>query len=482
MNASGQKLPPSGGVGGVVWARRTSWQDPKAGMRGLPARKELGSEMAGCVVSQRTDMKGAAARGGLHLFGQAAVLAAASMLLAPACAQTITVQGTENVTVTIGQPTVFYTKTKGNGTLVKHGNGELDLRGVTVGNFRGRIRLKEGAVLIEQDRNLGQNEEGKKQAGLILSGGTLSFLNQYFFTVTLGVERLITVPTEKEGTFNTRGGDVKVNSTLVGSGLLKKTGSGDLDFRNVQASLFTGAIRMEEGSLLIDEGRDLGGTKSLILSGGTLSFLSPLDGYAVTVGPERMINVEDAGGIFDIRSSEAHVKSTLVGSGLLRITGYGYLDFSKITVNWFTGTLRIEEGSLKIDESKDLGGRGGRKSVLELAGGKLELYKMTTALSSERQIIISEDSAIVGGDPSGFTTVTINSTISVKKNKGVTLTFYGRIELGGNNYIENMYIGGAVTGDTASLGGDVAKTVRLADYLTLNQDQETTWANEKLGI
>ena len=91
------------------------------------------------------------------------------MLLAPVCAQTITVQGTKPVTVTIGGPTV-YTGMEGNGILVKRGNGELDLTGITVRSFRGSMRLEAGKLLIEQDRNL-----GKPKAGLIFSGGTLSF-------------------------------------------------------------------------------------------------------------------------------------------------------------------------------------------------------------------------------------------------------------------------------------------------------------------
>ena len=109
-------------------------------------------------------------------------------------------------------------------------------------------------------------------------------------------------------------------------------------------------------------------------------------GFTVTMGSGRLITVVE--GTFDT-SSHVYVESALVGSGLLRKTGYGDLDFRNIKKNnKFTGTLRIENGSLWISKNRDLGGRG---VVLKLAGGNMKIdSSVNVKLAKDRQIIVSE--------------------------------------------------------------------------------------------
>ena len=325
---------------------RTPQQDPEAGMRGLPVRKGLEPGPSG---------KGAAVEGGFRLFNKATVFAAALLLLAPACGQVLRVKDTESVTVTIGQPTVYYTTMSGDGVLVKHGDGVLNLSSVTVGKFRGSIRLEAGEVLIRQGRNL-----GKKDTGLIFSGGTLSFEPpSEDAAVTLGTRLLITVSTE--GTFDTRA-DVVVNSTLAGSGELKKTGEGMLDFRKVQASLFAGTLRIEEGDLKIGSDQNLGSTQSVLeLAGGRLLISSTVN---VTLASDRQIVIEeslliDAGrhgaSIGSGISINADKDVTLTTAGRLALTGK--TNIKNIYIKSYYSNYGIIQGILTVNADA-LGGTG----------------------------------------------------------------------------------------------------------------------------
>ena len=272
---------------------------------------------------------------------------------------------------------------------------------------------------------------------VVFAGGTLHF-GGWATALTISSVRLLTVASR--GAFDISSGKtVVVRSTLAGSGRLIKRGMGELDLRNVQASMFTGALVMDAGRLKMDNGSDLGQVRALLFRGGTLSFasLKPILPLTIT----SLIGVGSSGGTFDIASTvtllhrgrvyheKIEFQGRLFGSGELRKTGSEGLDLSQADAGEFYGTLRIEEGKLHIDDENDLGDEQAR---LVLAGGGLDLggAKLTVA----RPIIITENSEL------GGVYAQVNSTISVTR-EDVTLTITGRVSLGAaRNYIEDIYI------------------------------------------
>ena len=400
----------------------------------------------------------------LAALGMAAMIAGVFTLPTPALGQgqTLTITGGNTVTVTITARDMKkpYQKIQGTGVLHKKGESFLRLTGVD-NSLAGTIVLEEGGLRIRADGELGADS-----SVLHFRGGTLQLFSDSM--ITLQASRLLTI--SRFGAFDT-GLDktVVVRSSLSGAGKLKKTGLGELDLRDVQASMFTGELEMDAGRVKVDSGSDLGQAWGLLFSGGTLSFALPAPNTTLTITAQ--ISVNSAGGTFDIASTvTAHyrfgrreriehsrvavVQGILAGSGELRKTGFEGLDLRSAKASGFDGTLRIEEGKLHIDDEDDLGSERAR---LVLAGGGLDLgsAKLTVA----RPILITESSELGGVDAQ------INSTISVAR-KDVTVTITGKVSLGGErNHIGDIYIDtvagrvGHLVGSMGSLGSGPKRVI-----------------------
>ena len=361
-----------------------------------------------------------------------------------------------------------HSKLSGSGELRKLGINDLNFEQIDAGKFTGTIRLEEGGLVIGADNNLGSTVDG---SALVFSGGTVHFSvpSGPSISIVLGKNRLITIEAGAKGNFNTRGGTVAVRSTLSGSGELRKTGAGLLDFRGIQASLFAGTVRLEAGGLLIDEGRDLGSMSSMVFSGGTLSF----DGVSTVSLTASQIAIETSG-TFDART-DAAISSTLSGSGELRKTGAGLLDFRGIQASLFAGTVRLEAGGLLIDEGRDLGSM----SSMVFSGGTLSFDGVSTVSLTASQIAIE-----TSGTFDARTDAAISSTLSgsgeLRKTGAGLLDFRGiqaslfagtvRLEAGGLLIDEGRDLGSmssmVFSGGTLSFDG--VSTVSLtASQITI---------------
>ena len=285
---------------------------------------------------------------------------------------------------------IGYHNMYGDGMLVKKGGELLDMSSVR-DNLISRLDIREGTVLVDDARDLGYSRDYDYDRGgyyttgasdLILSGGTVRLEND-MATITLEASRLITVATKSAIETAT---DVVVSSTFAGSGELTKTGSGAMDFRAVHASLFTGLLRLSAGGMVIEESRNLGGTRELIFSGGTLridnSLTTAPDVISLTVS---RISVETSGAL-DTRT-DLSLKSPLHGSGELKKTGTGRLGFSGDPTKEFRGIIRLEAGMLMIDEGKDLGLASG----LAFSGGTLHLANRSVSIVLAQSVTVSAD-------------------------------------------------------------------------------------------
>ena len=328
-----------------------------------------------------------------------------------------------------------YVKSKlsGAGELKKTGVDDLNFKEIKAKGFTGTIRMEGGGLVIDGDNDLG----GEKGSGLVFSGGTVRFAAPSPIVTVSIVElkssRLITI--EDRGTFDTMGNTVTVvvNSTLAGSGELKKTGSGLLDFRNVQASLFMGTIRLDAGGLLIEKDEDLGArSNSLIFSGGTVRFAAPSPTIAMSIvlGKSRLFTIGIGNtGTFDTMGNTAAVyRSKLVGAGELKKTGQGTLRLYSMQATAFEGTLRIEQGGLQIRNDADL---GNKKAKVVLAGGNLILNSSVQTLLADREIFVKGFAGIVGNHTIIDSAIYADDDITLQVSGGVFLR-------GKQNQIKNL--------------------------------------------
>ena len=382
------------------------------------------------------------------------------MLLAPASGKTLTLTKVPTtVTVSTDVPNPYgvrpYSKIEGKGVLLKKGGGILNLIDV-FNNAKGTIRLQEGGLFIQKDEALGH-----KKAKLHFLGGTLSFF-ALGSPITISEDRHIIL--DNSGTFFAPFGGfatVHVHSRLSGSGELRKLGSNDLDFRKINARKFTGAIRLEEGGLVIDENQDLGKSDSLVFAGGTLRLESsrvPLDGRRFVVETEGTFYAKSLNDV----EFRTRTPVTISGGGTLNKTGGGGLLLDNVDASGFTGDWRLKDGYMAIKDDRQLGSEQGK---FFLSGGELLSY-VTVTVAASRRIVVEEDSRL-----SGLEKLEIQGTISTAID--ATLHIRGRVKLTGQaNTIGNIYMSGSyLEGDSYSLGGSAPTTVMIFPRLALTSQK-----------
>ena len=305
-----------------------------------------------------------------------------------------------------------HSKLSGSGELRKLGINDLNFEQIDAGKFTGTIRLAEGGLVIGADNNLGSTVDG---SALVFSGGTVHFSapSGPSISIVLGKNRLITIEAGAKGNFNTRGGAVAVRSTLSGSGELRKTGVGLLDFNGINADMFTGTFRLEEGGLLVGKDKNLGASANgLIFSGGTLHFAAPSDSsMSIVLGQKRLITIETgAKGNFNTRGGTVAVRSTLSGSGELRKTGVGLLDFRGIQATAFVGTIHIDAGNLLVEKDEDF---GARTNGLIFSGGTVRFAAPSgPGTISLRDRLVTIGAGATGAFDTMGNTIVLHSTLS----------------------------------------------------------------------
>ncbi|MBN8421692.1 MAG: autotransporter-associated beta strand repeat-containing protein [Verrucomicrobia bacterium] len=127
--------------------------------------------------------------------------------------------------------------------LVKLGSGTQVLSGANT--FTGKTSVTGGILSISADNNLGAAPASYVADQLTLDGGTL----QSTATLVIASTRGITVGTGG-GTFDTAvGTTTTINSVIVGSGTIVKTGAGTLIFTAVNT--YTGKTSIQQGSVSV---------------------------------------------------------------------------------------------------------------------------------------------------------------------------------------------------------------------------------------
>ncbi|WAC20173.1 autotransporter-associated beta strand repeat-containing protein [Luteolibacter sp. SL250] len=234
-------------------------------------------------------------------------------------------------------------------SLVKTGNGLLDLSGSLATTYTGGLTIRGGTVSVNADNRLGASN-----SLVTIDGGTLQVTGN--ITTGAGV-RPMTIGAAG-GTIEVTGGtQFRHDGTIDGDGMLTKTGSGTLWL--VNAKTHTGGTAFNGGDVYIFADDRLG-SGGLSFNGGTLR-------SSGTFTMNRATTLNAGGGTFNIETDKTVTQQgAITGGGSLSKTGTGALALR--AASDYTGGTTISEGVLDVNGTNRLG-----SGTLTIDGGRLRL-------------------------------------------------------------------------------------------------------------
>jgi fibronectin-binding autotransporter adhesin len=427
----------------------------------------------------------------------------------------------------------------GAGAITKAGEGTLIFSGTNT--YTGKTIISAGKLSISSEANLGANPGSSTADQLTLNGGTL----QTTATLTIGdSNRGITVGASG-GTIETAASTTAtVNSVILGSGTLVKTGPGTLIF--TAANTYTGKTNIAEGALSVASINSVSGGSSssnlgapTTVSNGTIGLgSSTITGRLIYTGSgettDRVLDLAGTtgGGTIDqsgtgLLKFTSDLTATGAGSKVLTLQGStagsgeisgAIVDNSGTNItsvektgtgtwvlsgaNTYTGTTTVTQGTLSVGSSANLG--SGTSSVI-LGGattqGTLSYTGPTAAytrgftvnagggqleVTNSGQTLTVQTGGIAGTGGSftvaGDGNTTISSNVAIGTG-ALIKTGTGTLVLSADNSV-GFTSKTSVTGGTLSVSADnnlgAAPGAAVADQLTL--DGGTLQATESFTL
>jgi len=343
------------------------------------------------------------------------------------------------------------------GGVVKYGAGTLTLSGANT--YTGKTAVNAGTLSISSKGNLGPNPGSLTADQLTLNGGTLkatanvSLDNQTSYGITIGAAA---------GTFEVDF-DKKFSIQYVIAGAsdatLNKTGSGLLELSI--GNTYAGETRIREGMLRVSNDAALGTTASgtFVSDGATLDIYGKQPLEPVTIAGAgynstgALVNLS-YGGATDLKGTLTLANNASVGglsssstllSGVISDGGNNYtltkVGTNIITlsgVNTFTGTLFIQEGTIRSGNAAAFGTTAAGVTVNGSA--TLDLYGGKKTISGEAVQIggagVNSAGTLVNNHASEY--VALNGTVTMVANSSIggrsEMTLQGVIGQSGGTY------------------------------------------------
>jgi len=223
----------------------------------------------------------------------------------------------------------------GNQDLTKDGAGKLILSADNSG-YTGSITIDAGSLSISNGNQLGAGST------LTFNGGTLEN------TAATSVSQELAMGTGG-GTINTNGGDLQADGALSGSTTLTKAGADKLTLTQDSSGTFTGDIDVQQGTLSVSNGNQLGAGSTISLDGSTLESTA-----STTVGQDLSLGA-GGGTVNTIGSGNMALNGTLNGSTDLTKTGSRALVLTQDSSGTFSGEVNINQGTIRISDGNQLG-------------------------------------------------------------------------------------------------------------------------------
>ncbi len=181
----------------------------------------------------------------------------------------------------------------------------------------------------------------------------------------------------------------RIDSPLNSTGAsVTKSGRGTLEFTAVNT--YTGGTTVNEGTLLIHDNDNIGGTGTgtqgdITLAGGTLALASD---YADDLGSRDLL-VSEGGGTIQVDATSVTATNLITtGTGILAKTGTGTLQLAGANANTHSGVVTVNQGTLELNKTAGvnaisgsaltIGGTGQNATVRLLAANQIA---NTTAVS-----------------------------------------------------------------------------------------------------
>ncbi|EBR8675307.1 fibronectin-binding autotransporter adhesin ShdA [Salmonella enterica subsp. enterica] len=364
----------------------------------------------------------------------------------------------ENATLALSQGTLDNNVT-GGGQIVKSGSDELIVTGDN--NYSGGTTISGGTLTADHADSLG--------TGTIANSGVLQV------------------------------GEGELKNTLSGSGLLVKTGTGELTLSG--DNTYSGGTTISGGTLTADHADSLGsgdidnsgvlkvgegelkntlsGSGSLVKTGTgelTLGGDNTYSGGTTISGGTLTADYADSLGSGDIDNSgvlkvgEGELENTLSGAGSLVKTGTGELTLSGD--NTYSGGTTISDGTLIADHADSLGtGTIANSGVLKVGEGELK----NTLFGSGSLVKTGTGELTLSGDNTYSGGTTIDDGVLIAAN--VNALGSGDIDNSGTLKLE-------AEGEfnLANVTTQSGATTELAKGTTLNVDSLTQQADSTLNI
>ena len=338
--------------------------------------------------------------------------------------------------LTVDQDTnaTFSGNIRGAGSLVKQGNGVLSLGGANT--YTGNTTIEGGQLwLLDNDRISDASAVTLSNTAGIATAAL--FLNDFSETigglsgdgeVALGQnnDKGLTVDQDTDTVFS----GIIQGGTSGGTSLTKK-GTGTLKLRGFE-NTYTGATRIEAGTVDISRAPQLGFGGKLVFDGGTLRTTYFLPNPAPTnISMARSIELEGNGQLDTGDFTRLILSGNISGNGFLAKSGAGTLVLTN-DANSYGGGTSISDGRLVISADRQLGIGG----LLTFAGGNLQT---TADIETNRSTFLFADFNDVGAFVGAFSTdagTTLTHTGLIHGRGTLTKSGDGTLTLSGANTYE----------------------------------------------
>lgn len=353
----------------------------------------------------------------------------------------------------------------GGGRVVKVGVAALVMSPKAENTYSGGTLIREGALVVDKDSDLGDASGGLgfgSDAALGNTNGTLRFASGFDLSAGRAVELR-----DGGGTVDTQGFNTGIAQTIGGTGALTKTGSGTLTLSGVNG--YVGGTILEQGVLGVnaDSALGAGGSRLVMYDAVTLR----LDGSVASLRPVTLAGGPTAKMTIDTQGNDGVFAGRVDGLGGLVKSGSGLL--ALYGNNLYQGGTLAQAGTLAVNSDAALGG----------LTGPLDLWNGTTLRLDGNTDMRSRTLTLGGGnaaspavtiDTQNFTGV-IRQNIgqNIGQNGGPTrldktgtgvLALYGENAYGGGTWVRN---GTAAIRSVAGLGGGATQ---LGDHENAAQE------------
>ncbi len=356
----------------------------------------------------------------------------------------------------------------GNGSIIKAGSGALTINGSNT--YTGGTTITGGTLIVEAVGN--RETLGTGALTFNGSGATLQLAEN----VSASIRGYILSQT---GTINTSGFDLTLNGNATGAGGLIKAGAGTLELGgtnsyNGTTTVQSGTLNLVGGAAISDMGSivmvDAAGAVFHIIDDETIGSLSGGGAFGGNVdlsGKTLILGGNDASTSYDgqwVGTNAAQLRK--VGNGTLTLT-------NTATNDNYTGTVRIDGGTLSISAVESLGRRGTNRILYLNDGGTLGL----TADMSFNTRLFRLGTANADGVAGAFD-VAVGTTTYLRSIVSNNAAGAGALLKTGNGTLilegANTYTGGTIiTAGTIQAGLNGAQDTLGAGSLTFNGTDAT---------